>query len=600
MASAEQYADWIVKNADKKGSREFAIVSAAYKAMRGQPKEPDAFDRETMNFAADMPWYQQAAAGVGKAITDVGRGVGQMVGAVSRDDVKESRRLDAPLMKTGAGTAGNIAGNVALLAPAALLPGANVIAGGAALGAGLGLLQPSESTSETLGNVGLGAVGGAAVPTLVRGWQAGRALAEPFYESGKNAILGRALNAAAGRDAPAVASRLREAAQPFVGPSQGAQRATMGELVPGSVPTVGQAAGNAGVAAMERSAVATNPEVTNAISTLAREQNAARVGLLDDMAGNDGRRQFFTAARDATADQMYGAARRLGVDPAVLTPDVLANIAKFSQRIPDEVIGKARQLAKISGEELTDSTSVHGMHWMKMAIDDLIGAAKRSGNGTLERAYVGLQKDLLTGLDNLSPAYAAARGTYAEMSKPINQMQVAESLLQKSVDPLTGAIRPSNYARALNDKTAASATGLPSATLEGTMTNAQTNALNSLLLDVQRSNAAQNVGRGSGSDTVQKLAYTNMLEQSGVPTFLRDFAPAQVAGNVLARAGDAAYGRANRELSMRLAEVMLDPGQAAALMQRASPAQRNAIAALLERAGSGLALSAPTAANGSK
>jgi hypothetical protein len=123
-----------------------------------------------------MSGVDKFRAGIGKAMTDLGRGAGQMVGLVSRDDVAESRRLDAPLMDTGAGMAGNLAGNVAMLAPTAMIPGANTVAGAGVVGGVAGMLQPSTSTRETLTNVGLGAAGGAAgqaiankVPGLLQG-----------------------------------------------------------------------------------------------------------------------------------------------------------------------------------------------------------------------------------------------------------------------------------------------------------------------------------------------------------------------------------------------------------------------------------------------
>ncbi|ABR91677.1 Hypothetical protein mma_2193 [Janthinobacterium sp. Marseille] len=100
-------------------------------------------------------------AGAGKALTDLGRGAGQLVGAVSRKDVEESRKLDAPLMATTAGKVGNVVGNVAALAPSAFIPGANSVAGAGTIGALTGLLQPSVSTGETLTNVGAGGVAGA-------------------------------------------------------------------------------------------------------------------------------------------------------------------------------------------------------------------------------------------------------------------------------------------------------------------------------------------------------------------------------------------------------------------------------------------------------
>ena len=108
-----------------------------------------------------MSGTQKFLAGVGKAMTDTARGVGQFVGAVSRDDVAESRRLDSSLMNTGAGMAGNFAGNVAMLAPTAMIPGAATIPGAAAIGAVTGLAQPSTSTRETLQNLALGGAAGA-------------------------------------------------------------------------------------------------------------------------------------------------------------------------------------------------------------------------------------------------------------------------------------------------------------------------------------------------------------------------------------------------------------------------------------------------------
>jgi hypothetical protein len=79
-----------------------------------------------------------------------------------RQEIAESRRLDAPLNATGAGTAGNIAGSAAVAAPAMLVPGANTVAGAATLGAVSGALQPSLSGEETATNIGLGGATGAA------------------------------------------------------------------------------------------------------------------------------------------------------------------------------------------------------------------------------------------------------------------------------------------------------------------------------------------------------------------------------------------------------------------------------------------------------
>jgi len=606
--------------ADKAGDVQAAKILAGEITRMRTPKAsergPDPTD--------GMSGFDKFAAGMGKAMVDTARGVGQVAAGVAdfvaprqltlsnlvtgekpvsrveqmRRDVAESRRLDAPLMNTGAGLAGNIVGNVApMVAAAPLMPAAATIRGGAAIGSLMGAIQPSVSTGETVGNTLLGGAAGAAVPAAVRGYQAARSAAEPFYEGGRNAIVGRALNRAAGADAPAVAQRLREASAPFVGPSQGVPRTVMGEYVPGSIPTVGQAAGNPGVSALERAAVATNPEATNAVSQTMQAQNAARVGVLDDMAGRtSGARDFFGASRDATANQMYANARANGLQP--LSQQQQAIVGDLMQRpAVQDALAQARRLAANEGLALDDPAgSVAGLDYVRRALADQVAGAQ----GNERRILEGVMQRLTGVMDQISPDLRAARETFAGMSRPLNQMDVAQDLAQRTVNPLTGNLQPAAYARSLTDATAARATGFPGATLENTMAPAQMNALNSILLDVQRANAAQTVGRGVGSDTVQKLAYTNMLDQAGVPTFLRNFAPAQLLGNIGSRGADLAYGRANRELANRLAEVMLDPEQAAQLMLSAGPAGQNALALLLTRAGSGMAMSTPALANAQK
>jgi hypothetical protein len=106
-------------------------------------------------------------AGMGKAFTDIGRGAGQMIGmGPDAQEVQEMRGRDAALLNTGAGTAGNIAGNVAAFAPLAWVPGANTIAGAGVLGAASGALQPAASGMERLASAGGGAVLGGGVQAL--------------------------------------------------------------------------------------------------------------------------------------------------------------------------------------------------------------------------------------------------------------------------------------------------------------------------------------------------------------------------------------------------------------------------------------------------
>lgn len=174
MATTEEVYS-AIRNADKAGDVEAVKKLGAYLQTIGPADSAanpthdemaakianDPISMGAKNFTKDMSFLEKFNAGAGKAVNDIGQGVGQRVGLVSNEDVKETRRLDAPLMKTSAAKAGNIGANVALLAPAALVPGAATVPGAAVIGGVAGALQPSTSTGEAFLNTGVGAVGGA-------------------------------------------------------------------------------------------------------------------------------------------------------------------------------------------------------------------------------------------------------------------------------------------------------------------------------------------------------------------------------------------------------------------------------------------------------
>lgn len=119
-----------------------------------------------------MSGTEKFRAGMGKAFTDLTRGAGQLVGlGPSGDEVQEQRRLDAPLMRTGAGLAGNIAGNVVpAIIPGAAAPAAmNTVRGAAAVGGGMGLLEPIAGDESRALNVAKGAGAGALGQKVAQG-----------------------------------------------------------------------------------------------------------------------------------------------------------------------------------------------------------------------------------------------------------------------------------------------------------------------------------------------------------------------------------------------------------------------------------------------
>lgn len=150
-----------LKNADASGDTAGAQKLAAYiqttapqlQAQKAQHDQALATEMASTRAAADptrdMGGFGKFVAGYGKAGADMVRGVGQRLGMVSQSDVDEAKHLDAPLMNTGAGKAGHLVGSVADSLPAAAIPGAGTVVGATAIGAGLGLIQPTASDDST-------------------------------------------------------------------------------------------------------------------------------------------------------------------------------------------------------------------------------------------------------------------------------------------------------------------------------------------------------------------------------------------------------------------------------------------------------------------
>lgn len=112
-----------------------AFVQSQYKPQATQPAE------RTPNPTDGMSTFDKVAAGVGKSMVDTWRGVKQLTGNMTREEVDEARRLDGPLMDTGAGKVGNIAGQAVQMAvpvPAAAALKATSWAGKAAPYVGAG------------------------------------------------------------------------------------------------------------------------------------------------------------------------------------------------------------------------------------------------------------------------------------------------------------------------------------------------------------------------------------------------------------------------------------------------------------------------------
>lgn len=595
MATLERLETALVK-ADAAGDVESArVLAGEIRRMRGnQSAAADLVANPRPNDPTrGMSGPQKFAAGAGKAMYDVGRAIGQPLGIVSQQDIEESRRLDAPLMDTGAGTAGNIVGTAATLAPTALIPGANTILGAGLIGAGTG----AALTPGTLGErgqaalmSGVGGMIGQAIPAIYR---TVKAAVRPLTTKGQNQILADVLRKATGDNAADVAARLR-AAQP---------------LVPGSMPTAAEVGESGGLAALQRAMSSANPEE---YAQRGMEQSAARVQALRGIAGDDGAVAAAKAARDAAAKPLYESALNQAV---TRSPEL---DALLSRPIMQRAKAKAAELAADNGEAfvleapsaatnaIVDSMgiplragqaanpgtySARGLHYLKLALDDIGSGNATTALGKNEMRALGANRDqLLTILDDAVPDYAAARQAFAQGSAPVNQMNVGQALLDKMQPALAqqGALARetgSQYATALrnSDQLAKNLTGSRGG-LESVMTPDQMSTLTAVAQDLARKANAQDLGRGVGSNTFQNFAMNSLAESSGMPSAvggLFNMIPGVgTVANVAKAAGGALYKSKDEVMKQRMAQMLLNPQETASLMDLAL-AQPGKVARLL-------------------
>lgn len=530
--------------------------------------------------------------GAGKGITDLARGVAQKVGGYSFADAADTAKRDAPLMATGAGRAGDLVGTVVPTLAASGIPGANTVLGSAAIGTGLGLAAPATSWGDMAGNTALGTAGGAAGNvagrTLGALYGLGKGVVQPFFKAGQNAIADRIIGAFE-PDASAAISALN----PNVVP-----------VVPGSIPNAAEVAQTPGLAQLVKQ-VRQSPGTAapGLFADRAAANAAAQEAALRTVAGNPAQRAALEATRDATADQMYGAARAAGIDPAALTPEAQANIAAFQDRMPPAALARAREIAQLRGDPMDDMTSLSGMHWAKQGLDSMINSALSGGDRTYGAALTGLKSDLVAGMRNMSPLYGDAMDTFAANSRPLNRMDVGTEIYNKAVPALrdvggNNGLRAASLAQALRqgDAVAQRATGMPTATIADVLDPSQLSTIQGVAADLARSSNAANLAKAVGSDTVQNAVSQNLLRQVIGPTGLPMSMADNTLMNSLMRPGMYAAKMGQDKIVGRLAQVLLDPSETSAALIRAQTpgAAAKTGAALLRYAGpTGAALTGP-------
>jgi hypothetical protein len=544
------------------------LTTSSYGAA---PKGATKAAQEALTSTVSLPI--NVATGVAKAPAGLAQLVGKYFGSNAGDipvnainQIEKGSQAQMGDVGSAVSQIGSAVGQASpfMAGPIGMIPSMTQRIGGGVLG-GItsGFLTPEETglTPEQFKdakaqNVFIqGALGGvlpAAGGLIKSGYNAAKSALEPFYEGGQNAILGRALREFSGGQAPQAIENIRNAPQ----------------LVKGVQPTLGEISGVPSLAAAQRAVSASSPEATNIMAQRQAQNIEARTNALQGIA-TPTRTQKYTALRTELGNDLYEPALQKGVDFSSLTPELQAEFRGLttSPSIKSAMIQAGKNAADEGKKIGNPANSLRGLHETKFALDSQINALEgklaNTKNPSLDaelKAKKAAKGRLLDFIENpqVSPEYKVARETFARASKPIDQLDAIAKLADKSVSPETQKIYSAQFSR-----------NFEALKKEGILTDRQISRLDSIKQDLERVAFAEKEGKGVGSDTVQKLAYSNMANQVGIPNALRGVPGGQIIGSVAQRVGKLAYGDANKELAVKLAETMANPKQAALLMEQA-------------------------------
>jgi hypothetical protein len=556
------------------------------------------YDTQRVDPTAGMSTTEKVLAGAGKSMMDIvrsGKRVANMVGIGDYDEAaaKADQDLDKSLMDTTAGKVGKYGTDIALtfvpglkgqkILTEGVKTGARVLPraaqataqaaapyiGAAGSGAVLGAITSPEDMGEGAQMGALaGAAGEAGGRVLSAAYKGGKAVFEPLTEEGRNRVLKRTLERFATDP-----NKLRD---PALMPSDVTVPGRMPQLAPG---TLAEATLDPGIAQLQRAAASASPDVASALAEARGRQVAGYKGILDELAGNDGKREFFDAARESAANQLYRGAEAGGLN---MTTQLEGQMAELMKRPSVKTaVQQARNLAAEKGINITGKEgSVQGLHYVKKSLDDMIGAAKRAGNNNEASALIETQQNLLDFLRRASPGYGEAMDTYRAMSRPINQMDIGQTLRDKAIPALSdlsngslARVNASSYANALRnaDATAARATGMRGAKMANVLDPDQLRAVESIGEDMARYATSQELGRVPGSPTAQYLGAQNVIRQFLGPLGIPQSAADTMIGRITTGLLSFPFKLTQSQTEQLLARALTEPGVAAKIMSTTDP-----------------------------
>lgn len=571
--AAGAYKDWIVNNTIGGIEGLHKVIDAPTEWL-AKGFEKTGLTSGLNSLGANLPTYEQQVAmhqqrreEFAKDNTSFASSVGNFGGQAVGTMVPVGGAQMA-LAKGGNALLGAMRGSTALAgaAPAAEAAGtflagggglASRVANGAMQGAAGGALLSGGDPNSDIGHSALtGAILGGAIPVagsvLSYGKNALKSIISPFLPNGQSTLAKNTIFNYGAKD-PVVAETGAPPAggpppappggptppepplPPGADPSNPLLRAARGgritadftEYVPGSVPTLAQATGNGGIAALERAALSRAP---NEFTERRLANSAARNDYFQQIAGTPETLAAAVEQREQQALPMLqtalSTARPANANPVLQTIDGILKTGEGQRPAVSSALNQVRGRIDL-GDGKGAQTDVEQLYGIRKSINDQlenVAGRDNSASQQASRQLIQVRDALDDSIQQAAPGFKEFLKSYADMSKPINAQQYLQKL--NLTDQTSSEITLNSVKRALlqikNQRNG------PGASDAKAITDDQLLMLNNLHKDLQR-NANSSRGMAIGSNTFQNFA-TNQLIDSMLPGKIGAIAPVGPSG----------------------------------------------------------------------
>lgn len=583
---------------------------ASARMISGQLAQVDSATAGAQSTVGDMGTGQRMLVGAGKSVNDTINGVKQLGGAIAdvipgvdltnwrqgvQSDIDESKRIDAPLMATGAGLAGNVLGNLAQVAAggtalrgtslaAAALP--RTIAGNALQGGVMGAMQPVATGDSRVQNALIGTAFGGGSAAAVKGLAGAGGYA---YDAARNLIR------------PGVSGTERRAAEVLL--RESADPAALQRVAPSSVPgvqrTLAEESLDPGIARLERTVRSTGGQ----FDAIDRANNAARVRAIESFAGDDAAIGLAKRERDQQTKALLDQAMQ----------DRGVNVGSVKKSLEDQIkatatrpsVQSALMDVKRSLDEAGDD--VFSLYGTRKYIGDLL-SGKAGGDKSYARAatreLMQVKNQLDEQLAEASPSFSSYLQKYQELSVPVNRMAIGQEMTSAKrggavLDPVTGAqvLTPAQFSKASRslDDIAAKATGFAKAKAADILRPGDIAIIKSVQDDLERQAFRATAGSGGNSQTFERLGVQDRISRGAGRELLGTI---PLAGRYAGGLMDMIDKSRNEQLKEKLAYLVANPEEARRVLASLQPnGQRIVRKALVQLSGGLGAAAAPAAAS---